>query len=176
MSASAASERLLQILSVVTTLVARCFVRMNRDRIRDRYLENTIFLGQSLIREMKRLIAIASCLFVILAGAASAWASCEKVTFVKPDSQSHAHGEHAGSHHSHEKGTVIHCPTLDGFLLTAKFSASRMDRPERSKLAAINEPGTELGIRAVYPSLHGPPGYSFFTHTPSYLLFSVLRI
>ena len=129
---------------------------------------------------MKRLIVIATCLFVIIAGAASAWASCKRVSFVgHPTSpaSAHTHDHHADSPHNHGNGAVIHCPTLDVFLLTASFSsASKSDRVHRLPPVVLDELDSQLGVRRPYLSWHGPPGYSRSSNFPSYLFLSVLRI
>ena len=126
---------------------------------------------------MKRLFAIASCLFVILAGAASAWASCKRESLQgKSPNATHAHHRHSDSDHRHEKGTAIHCPTLDGFLPTARISTSRIDRIEPLRLAALSAARAEIRPSVLYRSLNGPPGYFPFSNTPSYLSRSALRI
>jgi hypothetical protein len=126
---------------------------------------------------MKRLFAIVSCLFMILAGAASVWASC-KVEFPqrKSPNAAHAHHHHSDFDHRHDKGTAIHCPTLDGFLPTARISTTRIDRIEPLRLAALDAARSEIGPSVLYRSLHGPPGCSPFSNTPSYLSLSALRI
>lgn len=126
---------------------------------------------------MKRLIAIASCLFVIFAGAASAWASCEQ-SFRQANSAAAAHGHdhHSESHHKHEDNSVIHCPTLDTFLLTASFSQNKNDRVERITLVDVPKCPDQFRTCQLYRSLHGPPGYSSSNNTPPYLFLSVLRI
>ena len=129
--------------------------------------------------QMKRLIIIIYCLVVLVAGAASAWASCEQESFfVHPNSPANApaHDHHSGSHREHSHGTVIHCPTLDQFLLTATFSASKDHRVERLTHAVVARLVSQFGLPQSYRSRHGPPGFSRFSSIPPYLLLSVLRI
>lgn len=127
---------------------------------------------------MKRLIAITACLFVIIAAAASAWASCKRESFQANSAASaHTHDHHADSHHSHDGPTVIHCPTLDAFLLTASLSQSKPHHQiQRLTIADVPELADQFGACPLYRSLHGPPGYSRFSNTPPYLVLSVLRI
>ena len=125
---------------------------------------------------MKRLIAIASCLFVILAGAASAWASCEQSFFQPSSEAAHGHDHHSESHHKHEDNAVIHCPTLNVFLLTATFSPTKNDRVERITLVDVFKCPDQFSACQLFRSLHGPPGYSRSNNTPPYLFLSVLRI
>jgi hypothetical protein len=125
---------------------------------------------------MKRPTAIALSLFVIFAGAASAWARCEQSVF-QANSAASAHGhDHSESNHKHEHNAVIHCPTLNVFLLSAPFSPSKNDRIERLTLVDIVQCPDQFSVRQLYRSLHGPPGYSRFSHIPPYLVLSVLRI
>jgi hypothetical protein len=129
--------------------------------------------------QMKRLIIIIYCLVVLIAGAASAWARCEQESFfVHPNSPANApaHDHHSGSHHEHSHGTVIHCPTLDQFLLTATFSASKDHRVERLTHAVVTQLVSQCGLQQSYRSLHGPPGFSRSNNIPPYLFLSALRI
>jgi hypothetical protein len=126
---------------------------------------------------MRRLVVIIACFFVFMAGVGSAWASCKQAFGAASQHdapQAHSH-DHADSQHDHSHGTVIHCPTLDVFLLTASFSTSKSDRVERLT-AAVSELVSQLGVRRPYISLHGPPGSSYSRSTPPYLMLSVLRI
>ena len=128
---------------------------------------------------MKRLIVIICCLFMFVAGAASAWASCKQgAFFVHPNSPATtpAHDHHSDSHHEHSHGTVIHCATLDEFLLTATVSASKDHRVERFTHAVVSELDSQFGLQQSHASLPGPPGFSRFNSIPPYLLLSVLRI
>jgi hypothetical protein len=129
--------------------------------------------------QMKRLIVIICCLFVFVAGAASAWASCKQGSFfVHPNSPATApaHDHHSDSHHEHSHGTVIHCPTLDQFLLTATFSTSKNHRAERLAHAIVTELDSQFGLQQSYRSLHGPPGFSRSNNIPRYLFLSVLQV
>jgi hypothetical protein len=130
---------------------------------------------------MKRLIGIICCLFLFLASTAAAWASCKQWSFTADHHRRWsvpipAHDHELGSHHEHSHGTVIHCPTLDQFLLTATFSASKDHRVERLPHAVVTESDSQFGLHQSYPSLHGPPGFSRSNNIPPYLLLSVLRI
>jgi hypothetical protein len=128
---------------------------------------------------MKRVIAITACLFVVLAGAASAWAGCKQVSFFLDSTSpaaAHAHDPHSDSHHNHDNRTAIHCPILEEFLLSASFSASRNDGIERLTHTVVNKLDSHFGGQQLYRSLHGPPGYSRSNNTPPYLFLSVLRI
>ena len=130
---------------------------------------------------MKRSIVIICCLFVFFAGIASAWVSCKQEVFAADHHRSSpvavpAHDHESDSPHEHSHGTVIHCPTLDEFLLTATFSASKDHRKERLTHAVVIELVSQCGLQQSYRSLHGPPGFSRSNSIPSYLSFSVLRI
>ena len=123
---------------------------------------------------MKRLAVIVSCLFLLIAGAASAWASCKREPFSQPESSSPGHAHDHGSDSDHHEAT-LHCPTLEVFLLIAVFSPNKNDREEPIALAAAAV-SAQFAPRQLYRSLHGPPGYSRFSNIPPYLVLSVLRI
>ena len=130
---------------------------------------------------MKRSIVIICCLFVLFASTAAAWASCKQVSFTAGHHRSSsdavpAHNHESDSHHEHSPGTVIHCPTLDQFLLTATFSATKTPRMEHVSHADVSGLVSQPGWPQSYRSLHGPPGFSRSTNIPPYLLLSVLRI
>jgi hypothetical protein len=159
-----------------------CWVTKVRSSCRRHALEIRFSVRQGFEhRAMKRLIVIVCCLFVIFAGAASAWANCKQAPFGSEDHRRssdaiHTHDHHTDSHDEHSPGTVIHCPTLDEFLLTAIFSANTYERVERLPAAVVEIINAELGRQSSNPSIHGPPGFSRLNGIPPYLLLSVLRI
>lgn len=130
---------------------------------------------------MKRVLLIACCLFVLLAGAASAWADCKQISFVpeghkQTSAAAHTHGHHGDSHHTHSDDTVIHCPTLDEFLPAATFSPSKDHRVQRVPDALVAELHSQSTQQRFLRLSIGPPNFSSFSSIPSYLLLSALRI
>lgn len=129
---------------------------------------------------MKRFLLIACSLFVLFAGAASAWANCKQISFA-PDRQNrssagHTHGHHADSKHAHSHGAVIHCPTLDEFLTVATFSPGKDHRVQRTLdtlIAGLNSQSTPHHFLRL---INGSPNFNSFGSIPGYLLLSVLRI
>jgi hypothetical protein len=130
---------------------------------------------------MKRFLLIACCLFVLFAGAASAWADCKQISFA-PDWQNrssvakHMHGHHSDSNHTHSHDGVIHCPTLDEFLPAATFSPSKDHRAERVLDTLIAEFDSQYASHRFHRLINGPPNFYWFSSIPSYLLLSALRI
>ena len=129
---------------------------------------------------MKRLIVIVCCLFVIFAGAASAWANCKQMPFASEQQKrlpvaSHSH-DHESHGHEHSHQTAIHCPTLDEFTLGASFSLSKEHRVERVLDKLVAEFDSQLILHASRWLSHGPPGFTRLSSIPPYLLLSVFRI
>jgi hypothetical protein len=134
---------------------------------------------------MKRLAIIVCCLFVIFAGAASAWADCKQLS-AAPGGQNgpgaaHTHGHHAdGNHphseHAHPHDAVIHCPIFEEFIITASFSTLRDHRVQRlldTPIAELHSQSTPDHFRRL---TNGPPVFASFSSLPSYLALSALRI
>ena len=130
---------------------------------------------------MKRFIGIFFCLSVIFAGAVSVWADCKKFSFHADDHNNSpralpAHENHSESQHDHSHGTVIHCATLDEFVLTSVFSLPKdkgVYRAPNSIVVVLNS----QWIQHVSGWLtHGPPGLPRSRTISPYLLLSVLRI
>jgi hypothetical protein len=129
---------------------------------------------------MKRLIVICCCLSVFIAGLASAWASCKQVAITADHRRAPvaapAENHHSEAQHDHSQGTVIHCATLDEFLLTSTFSVTKDHRVQRVTdpfVAALHSPFRQ---HLPHRLIHGPPGLSRLNSVPPYLLLSVLRI
>jgi ABC-type nickel/cobalt efflux system permease component RcnA len=128
---------------------------------------------------MKRMSAIICSLLVLLAGAASAWASCKGLRFAASEHQAHTEHQHQHEHHgdsdrNHSHDAGIHCQTLDVFLPAATFSSDRYSKTDRildSFVVAVSLSLTER----VYRSIHGPPGF-IIPGSRSHLSLSVLRI
>ena len=130
---------------------------------------------------MKRLSVIACCLFVIFAGAASAWANCKRSPLAsdaqkRPPVAAHTHDHESHGGHEHTHQAVIHCLTLDDFLLTALFSTSKDHQAERVLDKLVAETDSQLSQHASHWLTYGPPGFSRVNGIPPYLLLSVLRI
>ncbi len=131
---------------------------------------------------MKLTIAMVCCLFVVFAGAASAWANCKQVSFAPENYHgSQSSGHHNNDHHSdsndnHSHDSIIHCPTLSQFLLTANFSAAKDQRVERVPDKIAVELGSQFYQHWPHGLIHGPPGCYPSSSIPSYLVLSVLRI
>ena len=131
--------------------------------------------------EMKRLIIIVCCFFVISAGIASAWADCRKLSSVSDQHDNSqralpAHEDHSDSRHDHSHGAVMHCATLDDFLLTSVFSLTKDNRVHRTAdfiVAALN---FQLMQHVSGWFIHGPPGLSQPHTIPPYLLLTVMRV
>src|SRR5688572_11619576 len=130
---------------------------------------------------MKRFLLIACCLFVVFAGAASAWADCKQISFA-PDWQNrssaakHMHGHHSDSNHTHSHDGVIHCPPMGDYLPTATFTISPDNRIERFPETLVGELDSQFIDHGLYRLIHGPPGSAHSRIIPPYLMLSVLRI
>jgi len=130
---------------------------------------------------MKRFLLIACCLFVVFAGAASAWADCKQTSFVhdrqhRSAATVHTHGHHSDPNDTHSHDGVIHCPTLDEFLPAATFSPSKDHRAERVLDTLIAEFDSQYASHRFHRLINGPPNFYWFSSIPSYLLLSALRI
>jgi hypothetical protein len=71
---------------------------------------------------------------------------------------------------------MVHCPTLDEFLLSATFSVRGDERVERLPDTLIGEFDSQFAQPGSYPLIHGPPGSAQSRNIPRYLSLSVLRI
>ncbi len=129
---------------------------------------------------MKSLLGIISCLLVLFAGVASAWASCKQVTIASDGHQAssisgHAHDHHPGSNHDHSQHTAMHCP-IQQFGPTTCLSP----KPDREAQRVSDPFGAEfpsmLNDRGFDRLNHGPPAVVRSSNIPFHLLLSVLRI
>ena len=128
---------------------------------------------------MKRLLGIMSCLFVLLAGAASVQAKCERIAitsnghYASPGAGG-AHDHRPSSSHDHEH-TAIHC-AIDQFVPTASFSP----KPNREAKRVSDSLGAEFvrwfGNSDHCPVLRDPSKPVHSSTIPFHLLLSVLRI
>ena len=128
----------------------------------------------------KRCLVILLSLSVIFAGAVSAWASCKGLPFesgrrgaASISQHTHEHGEH---NHQHSHHSVIHCPTLDEFVLSPLFVASKDHRVEKSPDIVLIGIGSQYRPHVTFRLIHGPPGLYLSSIIPPYLLLSNLRI
>ena len=129
---------------------------------------------------MKRLIGILCCLTVFFGGLASAWANCKQVAITDDYRRSlvpaPAEDHHSEAQHEHSHGTVIHCATLDEFLLSSTFLVTKDHRVQRLTDPFVAALDYEFSQHVSHWLIHGPPGFSKSSIIPPYLLLSVLRI
>ena len=130
---------------------------------------------------MKRFIGIFFCLSVIFAGAVSVWADCKKFSFHADDHNNSpralpAHENHSESQHDHSHGTVIHCATLDEFVLPSVFSLPKDNGVYRAPNFIVVVLNSQLIQHVSGWFTHGPPGLFLSRTIPPYLSLSVLRI
>jgi hypothetical protein len=132
---------------------------------------------------MKRLVAITACMLVFFAAAASAWASCQRVSDggdIDGVPARHAHGhdhhDHGGAGHDHSENPLIHCAPVTDFLPAATFSFGKDSRLERLAHLLPIESHSQWRQNALSRWVHGPPDSNRTENTPAYLLISVLRI
>ena len=129
---------------------------------------------------MKRLIVILCCLTVFFGGLASAWANCKQVAITDDYRRSlvpaPAEDHHSEAQHEHSHGTVIHCATLDEFLLSSTFLVTKDHRAQRLTDPFVAALDYEFSQHVSHWLIHGPPGFSKSAIIPPYLLLSVLRI
>jgi hypothetical protein len=127
---------------------------------------------------MKRFVVIVCSLFIVFAGAVSAWADCKQEP-LPIDRQNrpvaHAHDHHSDANHKHSDAR-IHCPTLDEFLLSSTFSLSKDHRELRTRDPFCAVVDCQVSQDVSRWLIDGPPGFSRLDSIPPYLLLSVLRI
>jgi hypothetical protein len=153
----------------------------SRAIIKAGWLENTALTRQTEHgTRMKRILTIACCLSVLFAGIAAAWADCKQISLSDRPRKSlphvAAHDHHSDSHREHSQGTVIHCPTLEDFLVTAIFSVGGYDREQPVHRALVAHFHSRVSQNDSYRLVHGPPGLDYPSIIPPYLLLSVLLI
>src|SRR5215207_6643458 len=130
---------------------------------------------------MKRLSVIFFCLSVIFAAAASVWADCKKFSFHEDGHNNSpralpAHEHHSEPQHDHSHGTVIHCATLDEFVLTWIFSLPKDTGVHRATGLIVAVLSSQRIQHLSGWFIHGPPGQPQARTLPAFLLLSVLRI
>jgi hypothetical protein len=133
---------------------------------------------------MRRLILLSYAFFVLISGAASAWASCKQIPFASADdhrssplAQTHDDGAdyHVNSDQKDSHHTATHYCTLKQFLPSAAvlFKPDRGEKPvsdlfETEFASLLDHPGCERLV-------HGPPAV-VRSSSISFHLFLVLRI
>jgi len=130
---------------------------------------------------MKRLIVILCCLSVFFGGLASAWANCKQVAITADHYRrslvpAPVEDHHSEAQHDHSHGTVIHCATLDEFLLSSTFLVTKDHRVQRLTDPFVAALDYEFSQHVSHWLIHGPPGLARLNSIPSYILLSVLRI
>lgn len=129
---------------------------------------------------MKSLLGTISCLLVLFAGVASAWASCKQVTIASDGHHGssisgYAHDHHRGSNHDHSQHPVMHCPIVQFGPTT-----SLTPKPDREAQRVSDPFGAEfasmLDDREIDRLIHGPPAVVRSSNIPFPLLLCVLRI
>ena len=130
---------------------------------------------------MKRLLSIASCLVILLAGFAAALAACERLSFTSDEhrqsSVSHsAPDDHSHSTHEHSEGSVVHCPPVEPFVSAAAFSGRPERGPVRFVSPLVSNPALRIGYGDISPLSRSPSAFTVTNGVPSHLFHSVLLI
>jgi hypothetical protein len=130
---------------------------------------------------MKRLLGILSCLLVMFAGLASAWASCKQVTIASDGHHAssisgRAHEHHSHSNHDHSGNTVVHCSTLAEFIPTPTFVVKADSEEKRLSDPIGAEFATWFNDAELNALVHDPPTLVRCRTVAFHLFFSVLRI
>jgi hypothetical protein len=127
---------------------------------------------------MKSLVVIACCLFLLIAGAASAFEPCNHGIL---SDRNHHHASSFSAHHSHSDDpysgdTVIHCPTVSEFISTAIFSLKPHHRTDAMMQPVTADATSEFSGAGSSGLDHGPPSLHCRRLIPPQILFSIWRI